>query len=127
MSTNKTYIAKFTPQISIEVPENWDPTGLRSNDEMTAREIVEREIYKFSWRQLQDLMMDSLDSILQDNSAETQTNILIQVSPDSEHLAERNGAAAWVQFEADRQPPVCPYWAGTPQEAAWRRGWNKGA
>ena len=126
MSTSKTYIAKFTPQISIEVPENWDPTGLRSNDEMTAREIVEREIYKFSWRQLQDLMMDSLDSILQDNSAETQTNILIQVSPDSEHLAERNGATAWVQFEADRQPPVCPYWEGTPQEVAWRRGWNKG-
>jgi hypothetical protein len=127
MSTNKTYIAKFTPQISIEVPENWDPTGLRSNDEMTAREIVEREIYKLSWRALQDLLMDSLDSILQDNSAEAPTNILIQVSPDSEHLAERNGAAAWVQFEADRQPPVCPYWAGTPQEAAWRRGWNKGA
>jgi hypothetical protein len=125
MKPTKKYIAKFTPQISIELPENWDPTGFA--DGLTARDIVEAELDKLSWRQLQDLMMDSLESILQDNSAEAPTNILIQVSPDSEHLAERNGAAAWVQFEADRQPPVCPYWAGTPQEAAWRRGWNKGA
>ncbi len=45
----------------------------------------------------------------------------------SEKLAERNGAAAWVQYCADRRPTERPYAAGTVQSKAWYRGWNKGA
>jgi hypothetical protein len=47
-------------------------------------------------------------------------------TPDSEHTAERNGHAAWVQFVASKMQPNCPYPKGSVQEVAWRRGWNKG-
>jgi hypothetical protein len=49
-----------------------------------------------------------------------------EVASDSEHIAERNGAAAWVQFVASKMRPNCPYPAGSPLSVAWYRGWNKG-
>ena len=48
-----------------------------------------------------------------------------EVASDSEHIAERNGHAAWVQFVASKMRPNCPYPKGSVQETAWKRGWNK--
>ena len=231
MKAAKKYLAKFTPQVSIELPEDWNPG--KDADWDTALPTVAEALDKLSWRQLTDLLLENIEEIVPDtdgNLSDTagdapeamlqklnlqrlsiqwqmreliaKHNLTVVIgghegggytqnpvpskatddnarlaelgrkidelayesktitglmalaqsehkelfekvtgkknygyigestplchATDSEHTAERNGHAAWVQFVASKMQPNCPYPKGSVQEVAWRRGWNKG-
>jgi len=163
MKPTKKYLARFYPQLSIELPEDWHPG--KDADWDTARATLAEAIDKLSSGQLTDLLLENLEEVVPDTEADLNDNedtpeamlqklnlqrlsiqwqmreliakhdltIIVaddgttpqQNTPDSEHIAERNGHAAWVQFVASKMRPNCPYPKGSVQETAWKRGWNK--
>jgi hypothetical protein len=156
MKPTKKYLAKFSPQVSIELPEDWHPG--KDADWETARATLAEALNKLSREQLTDLLLENIEEVVPDTEADLNDNkgtpeamlqklnlqrlgiqwqmreliakhdltIIVtddgptpqQDAPDSEHIAERNGAAAWVQFVASKMKPNCPYPKGSVQETA---------
>lgn len=109
----KPYLVNIDLVISIEIPIE------KTLDDSRMNSIIRYAIIRRSTQEsLLDWMMENIGEIRPDEPVNT----------DPEAVAYEEGRQAWAQFEANngKRAKGNPYDTGTPNSAAWNRGFNVG-